>query len=99
MIYFRGTDDRLLRINSDGTNSFQIGTNTTSSSPFVFSDPVSGEWVYFRGKGDNQLWKVRSDAAGSDLTKIGFEPSSTHLSFGASTNDVWIYFQGRITDY
>ena len=36
VIYFRGTDNRLLTIDSDGSNSFQIGTNTTSSSPLSF---------------------------------------------------------------
>lgn len=75
IVYFQGTDNRLLRINSDGSNSYQIGGNSppglyTSSSPFVFSDLVDGTWVYFRGT-DNKLWKVRDDEDGSELTWIG----------------------------
>ena len=96
VIYFRGTDDRLLTINSDGSNSFQIGTNTTSSSPFVFSDPIGGEWVYFQGTGDNKLWKVRGDSAGTDLTWIGANTTSStpFVTFDASTQEVHVYFQG-----
>ena len=94
-VYFQGTDNRLLKVNSDGSNGFQIGTNTTSSAPFVFSDPVDGEWVYFRGT-DDKLWKVRGDSAGTDLTQIGSNTTSStpFVTLDASTNEVWVYFQG-----
>ncbi|HLY00607.1 MAG TPA: hypothetical protein VKR62_18055 [Roseiarcus sp.] len=95
VIYFRGTDDRLLTINSDGSNSYPIGTNTTSSTPFVFSDPLTGEWVYFRGT-DNRLLKVRGDTAGSDLTWIGENStnSTPFVTFDAASQEVRVYFQG-----
>jgi len=98
-VYFQGTDNppRLLKVNSDGSNGFQIGTNTTDSAPFVFRDSIDGaEWVYFRGHGDNKLWKVRGDAAGTDLTQIGSNTtnSTPFVTLDASTNEVWVYFQG-----
>jgi hypothetical protein len=96
VIYFRGTDDRLLKVNSDGTGFTQIGTNKTSSSPFFFSDPVNGDWLYFQGLGDNKLWKVRPDGAGSELAQIGSNTtnSTPFAMLDAATGDVWIYFQG-----
>jgi hypothetical protein len=95
VIYFRGTDNRLLRINSDGSDSYQIGTNSTNSTPFVFSDPLTGEWVYFQGT-DNKLWKVRDDSAGSVLTWIGgqYTNSTPFVTFDATTQEVHVYFQG-----
>jgi hypothetical protein len=95
-VYFQGLNNGLYRVNSDGSNFFQIGTNTTDAAPFVFSDPVDGEWVYFRGHNDNKLWKVRGDNAGTDLTQIGTNTtnSTPFVWFDASTNEVWIFFQG-----
>jgi hypothetical protein len=95
VIYFRGTDDRLLRINSDGSDSYSIGGNYTSSSPFAFSDPLDGEWVYFRGTGD-ELWKVRGDSDGTDLTRIGGNSTSStpFVTFDATAQEVHVYFQG-----
>jgi hypothetical protein len=96
-VYFQGTDNRLLKINSDGSNGFQIGKNTTDSAPFVFRDPVDGtEWVYFRGHRDDRLWKVRADPDGTGLTQIGHNTtnSTPFVTFDASTNEVWVYFQG-----
>lgn len=95
VIYFRGTDDRLLRINSDGSDSYPIGGNHTSSSPFAFSDPLDGEWVYFRGTGD-ELWKVRGDSDGTDLTRIGGNSTSStpFVTFDATAQEVHVYFQG-----
>jgi Domain of unknown function (DUF5050) len=98
-VYFQGTDNpsRLLKINSDGSNSFQIGTNTTDSAPFVFRDPIDGgEWVYFRGHIDNNLWKVSADKDGTGLTQIGSNTTSStpFVTFDKSTNEVWVYFQG-----
>ena len=56
VVYFRGTDNKLWRVNSDGTNQMQIGSNTTKSTPFVTPDG----WVWFQGT-DNKLWKVFND--------------------------------------
>ena len=104
IVYFRGTDDRLLRINSDGSDSYPIGSNTTSSTPFVFSDPLDGTWVYFRGT-DDKLWKVRDDEDGSELTWIGNDvgnPQRTNstpfVTFDAATQETRVYFQGIGTD-
>jgi hypothetical protein len=96
VIYFRGTDDRLLTINSDGSNSYPIGSNTTSSTPFVFSDPLTGQWVYFRGM-DDRLLKVRGDSAGSDLTWIGKNKTSStpFVTFDVPSQEVRVYFQGN----
>jgi hypothetical protein len=62
----------------------QIGSNTTSSSPFVTSDG----WVYFQGT-DDKLWKVFND--GSQQSQIG---GNTTKSTPFVTSDGWVYFQG-----
>ena len=95
-VYFQGLDNGLYRVNSDGSNFFQIGTNTTDAAPFVFSDPAAGEWVYFRGHNDSKLWKVRGDNAGTDPTQIGTNTtnSTPFVWLHPSTNEAWIFFQG-----
>jgi hypothetical protein len=95
VVYFRGTDDKLWRVNGDGTGQTQIGTNKTKSTPVVFADPVTGEWVYFQGTND-KLWKVRGDSAGTSLTQIGTNKtkSTPFVTFDSSNGDVWVYFQG-----
>src|SRR5713101_2524925 len=90
VVYFRGTDDKLWKVNGDGTGLTQIGTNKTKSTPFVFADPVTGEWVYFQGT-DDKLWKVRGDSAGTGLTQIGTNKTK---STPFVTFDSWVYFQG-----
>ena len=52
--------------------------------------------MYFRGHNDNKLWKVRGDSAGTDLTQIGTNTtnSTPFIWLDASTNEVWIFFQG-----
>ena len=50
VVYFRGADDKLWRVNGDGdlTSQWPIGTSTTKSTPLVFDDPATGkDWVYF----------------------------------------------------
>jgi hypothetical protein len=82
-VYFQGTDDKLWKVRSDGTQQSQIGGNTTAAMPYV----VDG-WVYFRGT-DNKLWKVFND--GSKQLHIG---DNTTLSTPFVTADGWVYFQG-----
>ncbi len=95
VVYFQGTDNKLWRVNGDGTGQTQIGTNKTKSTPFVFADPLTGEWIYFQGA-DKKLWKVRGDSAGTDLTQIGANKtnSTPFVTFDSSSGDVWVYFQG-----
>lgn len=94
VVYFQGTDNKLWKVNGDGTGQTQIGTNKTKSTPFVFADPLTGEWVYFQGT-DKKLWKVRGDSAGTDLTQIGGnKTNSTPFVTLDSAGDVWVYFQG-----
>jgi hypothetical protein len=97
VIYFQGTDNRLLKVNGDGSGFFQIGTNTTSSAPFVFTDQISGTWVYFRGT-DDRLLKVRPDPIGSELQQIGGESTSStpFVVADSSTGNAWVYFQDTI---
>jgi Domain of unknown function (DUF5050) len=58
VIYFRGTDNKLCRVNSDGSGQAQIGKYTTKSTPFVTPDG----WVWFQGT-DNHLNKVFNDGS------------------------------------
>jgi len=101
VVYFRGTDDKLWRVNGDGdpVSQWQIGTNTTKSTPFIFDDPATGvEWVYFQGTGHERgdyLWKVQGDRDGTDLIHIGpNKTASTPFAFADPNGDVKVYFQG-----
>jgi hypothetical protein len=79
-------------VRDDGTQQSQIGSNTTSSTPFVVGDPNGGAWVYFQGT-DNTLWKVRDD--GSQQTKIGNNTTeSTPFVTPDPRGGAWVYFQG-----
>lgn len=44
MIYFQGTDDKLWRINPDGSGGANLGGYKTRSSPTVY-----GPSIYFQG--------------------------------------------------
>ena len=84
VIYFRGTDDKLFRVNSDGSGLSQIGHNSTKSTPFVTADG----WVWFHGT-DNRLYKVFKD--GTQLSRPG--ANDTYCA-PVVVNDV-VYFQGK----
>ena len=60
-VWFQGTDNRLWKVHTDGTDQSQPGNNTTSSSPFVL-----GEYVYFRGT-DNKLWRMKTDGLSQNV--------------------------------
>lgn len=83
VVYFRGTDNKLWRVNSDGTSQKQIGNNTTKSTPFVTADG----WVWFQGT-DNKLWKVFND--GSQQS----QPRGNTTSSSPTVVGDYVYFQG-----
>ena len=58
MIYFQGTDDKLWRINPDGSGGVNLGGYKTKSTPTVF-----GQYIYFQGT-DNKLWRINIDGTG-----------------------------------
>jgi hypothetical protein len=81
------TDEAWLRtpttVGPSAVGQFQIGPNTTLSTPFVTSDG----WVYFQGT-DDKLWKVFQD--GTQQSQIG--PNTT--SAMPYVVDGWVYFRG-----
>ena len=81
-VYFRGTDDRLWKINADGTGRVNIGGNKTSAAPFV-----AGDRVYFRGT-DDKLWKINAD--GTAQANVGGNKTSSAPFVSAGV----IYFRG-----
>jgi len=84
VIYFQGPDNKLMRVNSDGSNQSQIGNNTTKSTPFVTPDG----WVWFQGTND-ELLKVFND--GSQLSRPGAnDTTSSPIVVGG-----WVYFRGK----
>jgi len=83
VVYFRGTDNKLWRVNGDGTGQAQIGGNTTESTPFVTPDG----WVWFQGT-DNKLWKVFKD--GSQQSQPGKNTTSSSPFVAGD----WVYFRG-----
>jgi len=81
-VYFQGTDDKLWKVRTDGSDNSHIGGHYTKSSPFVV-----GDWVYFQGT-DDKLWKIKTD--GGDNSHIGghYTKSSPFV-----VGD-WVYFRG-----
>ena len=84
VIYFRGTDNKLWKVNSDGTGQSQIGNNSTKSTPFVTPDG----WVWFQGT-DDRLYKVFND--GTQLSRPGANDTGCSPTV---VNNV-VYFQGK----
>jgi Domain of unknown function (DUF5050) len=85
-VWFQGTDNRLWKVQSDGTQQSNPGGNFTASSPIVVGDSV-----YFQGT-DNRLLRMKTaDSSGSatqisgNLTKA--TPFVTH-------DGKWVWFQG-----
>jgi hypothetical protein len=82
-VWFQGTDNKLWKVCTDGTQQSQPGNNTTSSPPLVV-----GNSVFFRGT-DNKLWMMKTDGTG--LTNIN---KNTTSSTPCVTSDGWVWFQG-----
>ena len=83
VVYFRGTDNKLWKVNADGTGQVNIGGNTTKSTPFVTSDG----WVWFQGT-DNKLWKIFNDGTRQS------QPGNNSTSSSPMVVGDWVYFQG-----
>jgi len=83
VVYFRGTDNKLWKVNSDGTAQMQIGNNTTKSTPFVTPDG----WVWFQGT-DNKLWKVFNNGTQQS------QPRGNTTSSSPTVVGDYVYFQG-----
>jgi PQQ-like domain len=82
MIYFQGTDDKLWRINPDGSGGVNLGGYKTKSTPTVF-----GQYIYFQGT-DNKLWRINLDGnGGTDLG--GYATNSTPFVAAG-----YVYFRG-----
>jgi Domain of unknown function (DUF5050) len=82
MLYFQGTDDKLWKLNIDGTGGVNLGGYKTRSSPVV-----AGDFIYFQGT-DDKLWKVKLDGTGG-VNLGGYKCASSPTV----TADK-IYFQG-----
>jgi len=81
-VYFQGTDNRLLAINSDGTGFFWVGHDAsspqwTSSTPFIVPGDTR-DTIYFRGKPTTGC--SRSTATGLDLHSSETTPLATPRS-------------------
>ncbi len=82
MLYFQGTDNKLWRLNTDGSAGVNIGGFKTKSPPVVY-----GNYVYFQGT-DNKFWRANLDGSnGIDLG--GYATNSTPCVAGQ-----YVYFQG-----
>jgi hypothetical protein len=82
MIYFQGTDDKLWRINPNGSGGVNLGGYKTKSTPTVF-----GQYIYFQGT-DNKLWRINLDGnGGTDLG--GYATNSTPFVAAG-----YVYFRG-----
>jgi hypothetical protein len=82
-VWFQGTDNRLWKVCTDGTQQSQPGNNTTAASPFVL-----GDWAYFRGT-DNKLWRMKTDGSSQNVIN-----NNTTASTPFVTADNWVWFQG-----
>ncbi len=101
-VYFRAIDNKLCKVNFDGSRLSQVGNNTTASTPFAVSHATDYwqtlwlhqeiyDWVYFRGT-NNQLYRVRTD--GSQQSQIGNMTSASMPFVVVQGTDDWVYCQG-----
>lgn len=93
-VYFQGTDDRLLRVRTNGADGMWLGRNYTKSSPFVAQDPSGDIWVYFQGT-DDRLLRVKSDGTRPE-DDIPPKAQFTGIYINSTpfvTTDGWVYFQ------
>ena len=82
--YFRGTDNKLWRIDAEtGKNQQQVGGQLTASTPFVANGVI-----YWQGT-DNTLWRINID--GTNQQTIGGGQLTASSPFVA---DGVIYWQG-----
>ncbi len=81
-IYFRGPDDRLLKVRIDGTGASNPGLNKTYSAPFV-----SEGYIYFRGP-DDRLLRVHTDGHGES------NPGGNKTKSAPFVSEGYMYFQG-----
>jgi len=81
-VYFQGTDNKLWRINTDGSGGINLALYQTNSSPFV-----TQKFVYFQGT-DDTLWQCNLDGTG--VAKVaGYKTSSSPY-----VTDQYIFFRG-----
>jgi hypothetical protein len=82
-VWFRGTDDKLWRMKTDGSLQSNPGGNKTLNTPFVTADG----WVWFQGP-NNALCRMKTD--GSEFSAPG---SHTTLNTPFVTADGWVWFR------
>ena len=81
-LFFQGTDNKLWRINLDGSHGVHLGGYNTSATPCV-----AGSNVYFRGT-DDKLWRTNLKG-GAGINLAGYKTKSTPV-----VADNFIFFQG-----
>jgi hypothetical protein len=82
-LYFRGEDQKLLKMHIEGTHpAEQISKFTTSSRPFVYSN-----YIYFQGT-DNKLWVHKLSGTDTQYINLAF------LSTPCIDDEGFMYFQG-----
>jgi hypothetical protein len=87
-IYFQGTDDKLWRVNPDGSGGTNLGGYKTKSTPVVF-----GAHLYFQGT-DDALWQINLDGTGGIHVGGGYKTSaspfvSDHIYFRGTDDKLW----------
>ena len=94
IIFFRGLNNGLFQINSDGSGVTLLGTKAVSSTPFVISD-TNGIRIYFQAA-DNSLNTISFGPTGPEATQIAGQrtASSPFAVASAGGPPDRIYFQG-----
>jgi hypothetical protein len=87
-IYFQGTDNKLWRLNPDGSGGTNLGGYKTKSTPVVF-----GTHLYFQGT-DDALWQINLDGTGGMHVGGGYKTSaspfvSDHIYFRGTDDKLW----------
>lgn len=86
-VFFQGTDNKLWRVDANGSG-VNIGGHKTKSTPVVF-----GGHVYFQGT-DDKLWQVLPDGSGGIQVGGVFKTSSApfvagHIWFRGTDDKLW----------
>jgi hypothetical protein len=86
-VYFQGTDDKLWKVDANGSGE-NIGGYKTKSTPVVF-----GGHVYFQGT-DDKFWQVLPDGTDGIQVGGGYKTSSPpfvagHIFFRGTDDKLW----------
>lgn len=90
-VWFQGTDNRLWRMRTNGSQQSNPGNTTTLTSPTV----SVGGWIYFQGT-DYYLWRMFGDGSQKIIVDGNWTASALTVSAMSIVNGIpgeWVYWR------